>query len=504
VRLESETVNKINNAPLEGIWEQLLDTSGLKHASLQYALKTNLAKAILDGQIPEGTRLPSTRLLASALKIARITVALANETLTTQGLLIAHRRRGHFVAQDVRDKHRSNGDQTPHLYINASWSYLELSPKGQQWLETSESVQELPYSFSSGKIDDTLLPLADWHECERAEQATDHSEQRIVDAADIDDLFLVEQICNRVLPRRGIKASPGEVLITTGTQMSLYLLAELLITPGSVAAIEEPGYMGARNVFLRRGANIVPILGDRNGAIPPTALAKHSRIYVTPGRQCPTGVVLSEDRRRAFLNLAQNSQSLVIEDDYEAETQFNGKVPPALKSIDHSGHVIYLGSFSNSIATDLHIGFIVGHQKLIHRARQFRRLITLLSPGHSQRALALFLADGRQERSLIQQRASLEIRATQLTRSLQRHLPTWQFRQPVGGSSLWVQAPTTTNMKSIRDRARKKGVLIESTVPFYHSAAPPSHFIRLKYSSIVPEKIDAGIRLLAQAVSEKP
>ena len=119
-----------------------------------------------------------------------------------------------------------------------------------------------------------------------------------------------------------------------GSQMGAFVLSELMVRRGTTVALEDPGYTEARNLFLRREANILPMEVDGKGAVPPEALAPLSTIYLTPGHQCPTGVTLTPERRLAFIHLAQQSESLIIEDDYDAQAQFAEQPVPALKALD--------------------------------------------------------------------------------------------------------------------------------------------------------------------------
>jgi GntR family transcriptional regulator/MocR family aminotransferase len=199
-----------------------------------------------------------------------------------------------------------------------------------------------------------------------------------------------------------------------------------------------------------------------------------------------------------WLNFAQRHQSLLIEDDYDAETQFHGPSLPALKAMDKSGRIIYISSISKVFAPGLRIGYMVAGRQLIQRARRLRRLILRHTPNNNQRALALFIAHGHYEHLMIRYRESLATRAHQITESFRHHLPTWHFREPRGGSALWLQAPPHCDTYSIEMEARSKGVLIENGGSFFRSSNPPRYFARLAYSTIAPELIDPGIRALAQ------
>ncbi len=485
-------------------WRSLLPASERTNSSLQGTLRTNLEKAILEGYIPEGMRLPSTRALASLLKVARITVSTVYDALEAQGLILVRERSGHSVAK------RSVGRQSLAKVVSSEpvkrpvWGlHLPALPQGEKRLEKPRHWHKYKFPFVYGQVDQDLFPLPDWRECSRLAQAAPESGHWSSDAFDGDDRFLIEQLCGNVLPKRGITASPDEVLITMGSQMGAYLLSELLVQRGTTVALEDPGYTEARNLFLRREAHILPMRVDQDGAIPPSELAAFSSIYLTPSHQCPTGATLSMERRMAFLQLARHHQSLIIEDDYDAQAHFGHLHPATLKAMDTSGHVIHLGSFSKVFAPGLRIGYMVADRELIARARHLRRLIIRHPPGNNQRALALFLARGHYDRLLVRYRELLESRAHVLADSVRRYLPTWKFKEPEGGSSLWLQAPAGTDMAMLKLHARKKGILIESGDSFFHEAMPQQRFARLAYSTIDRNLIEPGIRLLAQVAWEQ-
>ena len=497
-------MSKIPLPRLEVVWGGLLKNSEQGPiSSLQSTLRMNLVQALLDGRIPGGTRLPSTRILASQLQVARITVVLVYEALAAEGLLVCRQRSGYFAQYGLTDKQKVVRIVASHAPSAPDWSaHILPLPEGEKWLEKPRVWQNFRYPFVYGQMDAKLFPLTEWRECSRLAQATPDSSRWASDAIDVDDPFLIEQLCNRILPKRGISAMPEEVLITMGSQMGAFLLSELLVERGTQVALEDPGYMDGRNIFLRRGAHILPLSVDATGVVPPTSLAKHSSVYCTPSQQCPTGATLSMERRLELLSLARRCQSLIIEDDYDAETQFDGHPLPSLKALDKSGHVIYLSSLSKIFAPGLRIGYMVADRALIERARHLRRLILRHAPTNNQRAIGLFIAHGHFERLMVRHRESLEQRASHIVDALHRYIPHWKFKTPHSGSALWVEGPAKCDMKHIELEARKKSILIESGDAFFHSQNPPRNFARLAYSTIELESIEPGIRSLAGVAHE--
>jgi len=485
-------------------WTQLLHAPAAANVSLQGTLKMNLAQAILDGHIPEGARLPSTRFLAKLLGVARITVGLAYEALEDQGLIVARKRSGHYVADGVRDNSAVAKPDEAGPGAAPVWSFYFSPTQDIPGNKLASSRQKYRYSFVGGDVDRSVFPFAEWRECSRLAQSTQGSEYWVKDLAEGDDPFLLDQIRERVLPRRGITAEPNEILITMGSQMALYLLAEVLIQPNTTVAFEDPGRPEARHLFLRRGGRLLPLPVDALGAELPVEISPHSTIYVTPGHQEPTGIALTLQRRQELLSLAHRHQSLIVEDDVEPEMHFGEAADPALRAMDRSGHVIYTDSFSSTLAPGLRLGYIVAHPALIERLRQLRSLVLRHPPGNNQRALALFIAHGHYERYLKRRRVALKLRAEQITTSLRHHLPEWEFRTPEGGSSIWLQSRPDEDVNTIKLRARKEGVLFESGDAYFHTSSPRSSFARLNYSTIDLDLIDPGIAALALAASKTP
>lgn len=165
-----------------------------------------------------------------------------------------------------------------------------------------------------------------------------------------DDDSLVQQIRTRVLPRRGVWANDDEIVITVGTQQALYLLADLLVSADTPVGMENPGYPDARNIFSSRSGRIVDLKVDEGGLVVDAALGACDYVYVTPSHQCPTTVTMPLERREALLRMADEADFILIEDDYESENRAEGEAIPALKSLDRSGRVIYIGSLSKTLA----------------------------------------------------------------------------------------------------------------------------------------------------------
>ena len=191
------------------------------------------------------------------------------------------------------------------------------------------------------------------------------------DTLDRDDEMLVDQIKSRILPRRGILVGSDQILVTLGAQQGLYLIASLLVDANTKIAIEEPGYPDTRNIFRLRTDNIASIDVDANGLVLDDRLNNIDMVYTTPSHQFPTTVTMVHKRRVALLKQAQEQNFIVVEDDYELESNYLETPLPALKSLDNDGRVIYLGSFSKTLFPGLKVR-ISGRASLTYQRIQWR------------------------------------------------------------------------------------------------------------------------------------
>lgn len=480
-------------------WQQLLPELRHDGPTLQSQLRAAFVGAILNGALRPGTRLPSSRELAAMLKVARNTVVLTLEQLVFDGYLIAKSRSGYFVA--AREDASPSLDSLPlqHTVRDApDWSarLLDTSSVGK-WLHKPPDWQRYRYPFVYGQFDPKFFPVAEWRECNRLALSVGQIHGWASDAVEQDDEVLVEQLIRRVLPRRGIAAKPAQILFTVGAQQALFLLAEALIAPHMSVGFEEPGYMDARNIFLRRQARIVPAELDDQGVRPDARLADCQYLYCTPSHQCPSGVTMATERRLELLQTAERHDQVIIEDDYDAETQYQGQPLPALKAIDRNDRVIYVGSMSKIISPGLRIGYIVADEMLIAGLRRLRRLMIRHPSSNNQRTLALFVAQGHYDKLIVRTRQTLAERAQRLVDALAEHWPEVEFRSPSGGSVVWARLPEGVDGRRLAAAALAEDALIENGDPFFYRDDQDGRYLRFGFSSIEIDRIEPGIRLLA-------
>src|SRR5260221_8719654 len=313
--------------------------------------------------------------------------------------------------------------------------------------------------------------------------------------------MLVEEFRTRLLPGRGVMAAADEILVAVGAQNALYLLVQLLFNAETRFGIEDPGYTDARNIASLRTGHISGLDVDDQGLVIDRHLASCDYVYVTPSHQFPTTVTMTLERRKPRLDAAQRQYFIVIEDDYESELAHTGTPQPALKSLDKCHRVIFIASLSKTLAPGLRLGYMVGPRELIREARALRRLMLRHPAANNQRTVAMFLADGHYDGLLRRLSLAYRDRLAETRAALERYLPDFQALKTSGGSALWIKGPSGLDMQAVEDAALQRGLVIESGAVHFLREAERNSYFRLGVSSIQIDRIEPGIKILAEVVA---
>ncbi len=320
---------------------------------LQEQIRQKLIDAILDGVFPSGRRLPSSRALGRQLGVARNTVVLACQQLIADGYIIARERSGLFVNEAMTKGRRAVGKVGGPSAAAPSTAWhdkIRNAAIGGGEQRISPDWRKYPFPFLEGRFDPALFPIAEWREASRLALRAGEVQHWATDTGEADDPLLVKEICTKVLPRRGIRAQPGEILITAGTQQALHLLSELLADSSTRVVLEEPGNPPVHTLMKRRGARIAFQPVDEDGLVIDDALNGADLIYTTPSHQRPTAATLSMPRRETLLAKARAHDFIVIEDDFECETSYLDDAYPALRSLEGGERAIYVANLSRVLA----------------------------------------------------------------------------------------------------------------------------------------------------------
>jgi GntR family transcriptional regulator / MocR family aminotransferase len=361
-------------------------------------LHRELRMAILDRRLKPGTRLPSTRRLARQYQISRGTVITAFEQLRNEGYVQGQTGSGTFVTRDIPDNllhaRAVAGDSK-----RTGRSRATLSQRGKQLSSISIAIKPVVSAGRAFRAYHPALdvfPLSLWSRIvARRSRQSPRSLLAGGDAAGYQPLR--ETLAAYLGSVRGVKCSSEQVVIVSGIQQALDIVARLVLDPGDAVWMENPGYVGTQAALRAAGAEIVPVPVDKNGLNVKAGEKsfRNARLaYVTPAHQFPLGVVLSLERRLELLNWADEAGAWIFEDDYDSEYRYAGRPLPALQGLDQNGSVIYAGSFNKMLFPSLRLGYLVLPPRLVEPFLAARSVVDRYPPVLDQAVVCDFMVEG--------------------------------------------------------------------------------------------------------------
>ena len=465
--------------------------------ALYRQLYNTLRSAILTGRLQRGARLPSTRELAITLNVSRNTVLNAFDQLLAEGYLESEPASGTFVSlhlPDERQVQRTAQGRPPR------WSTLARSVADLPPLVVGDQGAERQAAFRAGLPALDAFPFKLWGRLV-ARRARQLGRAGLDYQSTAGYRPLREAIAAHATVSRQVRCTADQVLIVSGSQGALDLVARLLVDPGDRVWIEDPGYLGARGAFTGAGARLVPVPVDSEGLrvdvgrkrCPDARLA-----YLTPSHQFPLGVTLSLERRLALLAWARSANAYVIEDDYDSEFRFHGRPLAALQGLDEAGRVIYVGTFSKTLFPALRLGYLILPPGLIDTFLAARAYTDVHAPLLEQEALADFIADGHFGRHLRHMRALYADRRATLLRALEG-LPLEPYASDTGMHCIgWL--PRGSDDVAVAEAAARHHVDVTPLSRFSLVRSPRPGLL-LGYAGVDVAAIRAGVARLARALS---
>jgi GntR family transcriptional regulator / MocR family aminotransferase len=475
-----------------------LDGEGPLHRQLYRVLRG----AILHGDLPPGSRLPSSRALTREIGVSRTPILLAYEQLLAEGYATGRRGSGTYVAGELvpGPARRSAASLAP--------GPARLSRFGRRAIESARGQPAwrlrdtpLPYDFRYGRPAYGDFPHETWRRvlarCARraSVQALDYGSPEGLPE-------LREAIADYASRARAVRCGADDIVVVNGSQQALDLAARVLVDPGDPVVLEEPHYAGARRVLEAVGARLRPVPVDAEGLwidrLPRAARAA----YVTPSHQFPTGAVLPVSRRLALLAWAERAGAYVIEDDYDGEYRYTARPVESLQGLDRGGRVLYVGTFSKVLFPALRLGYVIVPPSLRRAFRAAKGLADTGSATLEQSALATFIHDGHFARHVSRSRARTANRRAALLEAMASHLGD---RVTVCGADaglhvlVWLRGVPAERLPGIVRDAEALGVGVYPITP--HCLVPPREAgLVLGYAALTAAEIREGVRRLAGAI----
>jgi GntR family transcriptional regulator/MocR family aminotransferase len=447
-----------------------------------------LRKAVVDGRLRTGEKLPSTRELAASLAVSRNTVSEVYERLGREGHLEGRHGSGTFVTAQSDAGNRSE-ERVP-----------SSPPAISDWarrLSHSQSVvpnREMVHDFRPGMPDIESFPVDVWRHL-AAQNLRILSSDVGAYGDPAGQLRLRAAIARYLAHSRAVLCRADDVFICNGSQQALDLLGRILVEPGTRVALENPGYTPAASIFRALGASITPVPVDDEGLVVARLPRSVKLVYVTPSHQFPLGVTLSLARRKSLLEWAQASGAIIIEDDYDSEFRFAGRPMESLQGLDRSGVVIYLGTFSKVLFPGLRLGYVVAPPWLQESFIAAKWITDRHASALEQSVMADFIADGHFGRHLRRMQRVYRERRQALVDSLARWTSNHLALLPsLAGLHVAGFLPKGFDVEELVQRAFEAGVGLYSIAPFYLGRARPG--LIFGYGGCTVTEIEEGARRL--------
>ena len=480
----------------------------LSAASLQAQVFNQIHRLIASGRLRPGTRLPGSRALSEQLGVSRNTIILAYEALTAEGYLESREGAGTYVSTALPDNSLSIAGHLIQTTTHTKPVHLcvPVADDSKRYIFPNEIV----FDFALESVDPVCFPRNVWRRLTNWRMQS--SKFNLTYSGTPKGLReLRETLAGYLGASRGISCSPDQIVIVTGVQQALNVTAHLFVRAGTTVAMEAPGCSTTADLFRAYGANITPVPVDQSGIVVKHLPQSGSSVaFVTPARQYPMGVMLSASRREVLLDWANQTDSHIVEVDFDTEIRYQGSPPPPLKSLDTCGRVVYVGSFAASIGPGLRVGYMVLPPHLVSPAVHAASLLDhgfpcTGVPWLEQAVLNDFIETGAFEQHLRKIRKTYMARRDCLIAALQKHVGSVQINPLHCGTHLvWElppDFPSAINLQALMLK-QKIGVYTLRDQNFGDADYLENcdRYLLLGFAALPESAIEEGIYRLAKAL----
>ena len=432
---------------------------------LYEALYRAIRGDILTGNLAAGEKLPSKRALAENLEVSKITVETAYNQLLAEGYIVSREKIGYFV-EDIPHRHTASPVK-PVLKETPAPALVDLTANG------------------SGRF-----PFSAWSRLQR-EIMLDYGEKLLLPMPNRGIPELRQAIADHLAAFRGMKADPENILIGAGTDFLYNILVQLL-GRDKVYALEEPGYDKTRHIYTAAGARCVSAPMDEMG-VKPDGLTEAGVLHISPSHHFPTGIVTPVSRRLELLDWAAEER-WIIEDDYDSEFRFHAHPMPTMQALDRAGRVVYLNTFSKSLAPSIRISYMVLPEKLMEKFRRELSFYSCTVPSFEQYTLARFIAGGWFEKHINRMRKYYKTCRNRLIGRLENgaYAPRLTIQEKDAGLHFLVKVDTAMSEEELVAWCGQRGVKVRTLSSYYHGPVPDQdkNCLVVNYSGLREEDLD--------------
>ncbi len=473
-------------------------------------IHSGIRSAILEGSLVSGDRLQPERDLAASLGVNRTTIMRAYQELVDEGLVVARPGRGTVVAARDRGARfppdQTAGDRLPGWILSLpDFGNGHLGPDPGLLRDISDNYERGDLlSMAAGAPGPDLIPADALREA--CNTVLERAQGSALGYGPVEGLASLRARIAAHLTGRGVGVGPGELIVLSGATQGLSLAARTLVEPGDEVIVEAPTYVGILQTFAAAGARVVGVPVDRHGMRVEDAAAVLARgrtrlIVVQPTLHNPTNATMPHDRRMHLLSLARRYAVPILEDDAYGELWRDDTGPPPLKSLDSHGYVVYLGTFSKTVAPALRLGWVAAPRAYIGRLTLAKQFADLQTGMLAQYAMEGYMAGGAFEQHLVRVRRTYNERR-RVALACVHDLPGVTTESGSdGGFYLWCRLPEGMSSRAFALEASRAGVAVLAGEAFFPQATTGPNlggrYFRLSYSALPPDLIHAAVRRLA-------
>jgi len=488
------------SSPVEFPYESFILINRNSEISIYMQISNQLINAIQRGVLPFGIKLPGTRALSIILNVHRNTIVAAYDELFAQGWVESLPNKGTFVIGKNQEK--------PFQIQDFEKNNLEHYPKSTGFSFKTSNILDNPFEYSDCEyifndgVPDIRLTQID-HHSRIYSSILKRKAHKIGQYNQDGSEFFKKNLSQFLNLSRGLPISKNNLLITRSTEMSIYIVSEILLSAGDVVLVGELSYFSVNMIFQKAGVNIQSISIDDEGINVEEVRAackkqKIRMLYLTPHHHYPTTVTLSAKRRLELLNLANEFGFIILEDDYDYDFHYDKSPILPLASADTNGMVIYIGSFGKSLVPGFRTGFIVAPENLMIEMRKYLGIIDRQGDVLMEHVLGEMIAEGEINRYLKKSLKTYQERRDYFVSLLEQNLGDYiDFQKPSGGLAVWMKWKIPVNLMQLSRNCTKNNLFIPKTLLYQNKNLTA---MRLGFGNLNLNEMDKSIEILSENI----
>ena len=459
-----------------------------------------IKEKIVSGEILEGDKLPSTRRLSSELNVSRNTVENAYMQLSSEGYVSSKAGSG-FVAENLDNSiisklKREDITVAKNIKLDVNYSFNDNNSYN------CDDGYNYKYNFEYGKLNAQDFPLRIWKRISNKCLSTISAEDMVSYSSSKGEIDLKIEIMNHLKKSRGVSCNSKQIIISSGMEYCLSLLCQLIRDDFHNIALEDPGYIGAKDIFINNGYNVTPISLEEDGInLDELENSSAKIVYVTPSHQFPTGTVMPIAKRLKLLDWAIRNNGLIIEDDYDSELRYNSKPIPSIQSIDSKGVVVYVGTFSKAFSPSLRLNYMVLPETWLEKYHKRFKMYQVSVPLIQQKIIQQFMHLGHFDRHLRKINLINKRKHDILVHAIQEFMvDNVIIHGRNAGLHILLEFNNGLNEKELILRAKNHGVKVYPVSMFWmREDNYPNNMVLLGFGGMPECDIVQGIKVLKEA-----